>query len=110
MQGPRVITRRLGWHLVPALALLFVLLFVQQGGFHHALEHLGEEPTHPAHTSLCKECLSHASADALALAPPVALPLPLGQQPAPGHQAFSSHERAAAHPYLARAPPVRRPA
>jgi hypothetical protein len=49
---------RWGWHLLLAL----VMLWMQQAGLRHALQHIGRNDTAPAHTA-CLECLAHHAQD-----------------------------------------------
>ncbi|RYY90742.1 MAG: hypothetical protein EOO15_01230 [Chitinophagaceae bacterium] len=53
---------RLGWHLLLAL----LLLLMQQAALRHAFQHTPQDDAHPAHSTLCKECLAFASIDAVA--------------------------------------------
>ena len=62
-----LIFKRLGWHLVLALSLLLM----QQGAIRHALQHTVKNDAAPAHSTLCKDCLSYWASDALAPQAPV---------------------------------------
>ena len=59
---PSLIFKRLGWHLVLALSMLLL----QQGGIRHALQHAVNDDAAPAHSTLCKDCLSYCANDVLA--------------------------------------------
>lgn len=82
------------------------LLLLQQAGLRHALHHaLENDPDQAAHTSLCKECLTHCVGDKLVASGPMAtlastatFEWHLGQIP-------EGIARPATLPYLSRAPP-----
>lgn len=58
---------RWGWRVL----LVMAMLWMQQAGLRHDLEHAREDANQAAHV-LCQECLSHHGAQAaLASAPPV---------------------------------------
>lgn len=62
--------RRLGAYVVLALSMLLM----QQGGLRHALQHsLQDGDGLPAHSSLCKDCLSYCANDDLITPSVVAL-------------------------------------
>lgn len=71
MQGSRLFSRWV-WHVVLAL----VMLFMQQAGVRHSLQHATNRDSAPAHTA-CVECLAHHAADSTLL-PTVVAPV-LGQ-------------------------------
>lgn len=59
--------KRWGWRLL----LVMVMLWMQQAGLRHSLQHALEDADQAAHV-LCQECLSHHSADsALPSHPPI---------------------------------------
>jgi hypothetical protein len=63
---------RIGWHLLLAL----MLLVMQQAALRHALQHATQDDGHPAHSTLCKECLAYAATDTVTpSAPQVIAPL-----------------------------------
>ena len=51
-------SRHIGWHLVLAL----FMLFMQQAGWRHALQHATRDEGAPTHT-VCLECLAHHASD-----------------------------------------------
>ena len=87
------------------LLLVFALLFVQQGGLAHAIEHAASQQTLP-HDKPCELCATYAqlgSAPTSAVQTPLALP--------PVREAFQSFEYTfhtrPAPVAVARGPPVR---
>lgn len=92
---------RLGWHLLLAL----MLLWMQQAGLRHALQHAALDDAAPTHAA-CLDCLAY-HADQHGLAPSVATPTL-----APLHhvlqtsQALAQGGQSAWAAYLPRAPPV----
>lgn len=97
MQG----VKRFGAYVVLALSMLLM----QQGGLRHALEHSVKDDAAPAHSTLCKDCLSYCASDAIA-PPTVLLALAshlIDQRVATGH---TPHTQAIALGYLSRAPPL----
>ena len=64
---PSLIFKRLGWHLVLALTMLLM----QPGAIRHALQHTIKNDAAPAHSTLCKDCLSYCASDALTPQAPV---------------------------------------
>ncbi|MDE2402216.1 MAG: hypothetical protein KGL90_11175 [Burkholderiales bacterium] len=92
---------RIGWHLLLAL----VLLLMQQASLRHALQHAARDDGHPAHSTLCKQCLAHAATDALAFStPPVMALLQAHGVPLADHQEAQRHDSPQAG-YQTRAPP-----
>ena len=97
MQG----VKRFGVYVVLALSMLFM----QQGGLRHALQHSVKDDAAPAHSSLCKDCLSYCASDAIA---PQAVLLALASHLVDQRVATGQTQRsyAVAVGYQSRAPPL----
>lgn len=93
-------TQRLGWHLLLAL----FMLLMQHGALRHAYQHTANDPSHPAHGTLCTKCLSYAATDAVAPGAHVVV----ATTPQFGHQPAdhpTQHWTAFEASYQSRAPP-----
>ena len=97
MQG----VKRFGAYVVLALSMLLM----QQGGLRHALQHSVKDDAAPAHSSLCKDCLSYCASDAIA---PQAVLLALASHLIDQRVATGQTQRAytVAVGYRSRAPPL----
>ncbi|MGE5452552.1 MAG: hypothetical protein ACM3VZ_12015 [Acidobacteriota bacterium] len=97
MQG----VKRFGAYVVLALSMLLM----QQGALRHALQHSVKDEGAPAHSTLCKDCLSYCASDAVA-SQAVSVPLLahlVDQRVATGQPQCGD---ATALGYLSRAPPA----
>lgn len=96
MQG----VKRLGAYVVLALSMLLM----QQGGLRHALQHSLKDAAVPAHSTVCKDCLSYCTSDIIT--PQLALLLLadqlVSQRVALGQAQLGTVAEVA---YLSRAPP-----
>ncbi len=101
MHGATQGVKRFGAYVVLALSMLLM----QQGGLRHALQHGVGDDSLPAHSTLCKDCLSYCAGDVITPSP-VALVLgaDLSAQPVAYGQA-QCHQAVVAG-YLSRAPPT----
>lgn len=100
MQG----VKRFGAYVVLALSMLLM----QQGGLRHALQHSVKDDAAPAHSSLCKDCLSYCASDAIA---PQTVLLALATHLIDQRVAVGQTQRAytVAAGYQSRAPPITSP-
>jgi len=101
MHGAKQGLKRFGAYVVLALSMLLM----QQGGLRHAMQHGVGDDSLPAHSTLCKDCLSYCAGDVIT---PSRIALVLGtdlsaQQVASGQA--QCHE-AVVTGYLSRAPPL----
>ncbi|RTL30686.1 MAG: hypothetical protein EKK47_10300 [Burkholderiales bacterium] len=93
-------SRHIGWHLVLAL----FMLFMQQAGWRHALQHATRDEGAPTHT-VCLECLAHHASDA-SVAPTVpSLPLATFDHVLTADAAQPQCGQGVARCYQPRAPP-----
>lgn len=91
---------RWGWRVLLAMAMLWM----QQAGLRHDLEHALEDANQAAHV-LCQECLSHHSAQAVLASTPPALHLTLARHALVSLTAPTLRSVPLERAYWSRAPP-----
>lgn len=90
-----------GWHALLAL----VLVFMQQAGLRHALQHIGRDDAAPAH-SVCLECLAHHAQDHGAAPTVPTLAVPSTEHVLTADQGEAQRTADVPRVYWSRAPPA----